>query len=129
MSLSKKIDSPINQRDKYPIWDGEILLYNSEKFLVDNLYCRVPVQVKSSLSEQVCKEKVSYPIKKVELEKYADDGGVLFIQVLFNENDEKNFYMNLLLPADIYEILSKLKKTQVSVNVPLQIVDKPLSAW
>lgn len=125
LGKTKKIDSPINQRDKYPIWDGEILLYNSEKFLVDNLYCRVPVQVKSSLSEQVCKEKVSYPIKKVELEKYADDGGVLFIQVLFNENDEKNFYMNLLLPADIYEILSKLKKTQVSVNVPLQIVDKP----
>lgn len=120
LGKTKKIHSQINKRDKYPIWDGEILLYNSEKFSSKNLYCRVPVQVKSSINEKPEKEKNTYSVSIVDLKKYADDGGVLFIQVIFNENEQKAFYMNLLLPADIFEILSKVKPSQQSTTIYLE---------
>ena len=124
LGKARILDSQIKKRDKYPIWDGEILMYNSTNFSSKNLYCRMPVQVKSSLKENPEKGKSSYSICIDDLKKYADDGGVLFIQVIFNENEQKAFYMNLLLPADILEILSKVKPSKKHTNIYLERVNK-----
>ena len=119
---TKLIKPELKSSDKYPLWDGELILYktkNNNK--VDNIEGRVPVQVKSSEKENVDFEKESYSVSRIALEKYAKEGGVLFIRVLYNnETDKYGIYASLLMKGDIIEILNNSKKgcKTKSINLP-----------
>ncbi|MDD3452691.1 MAG: hypothetical protein PHN42_00215 [Bacilli bacterium] len=121
---TKKINPVINQRDKYPIWDGEILVYISECMEKKNLYCRIPVQIKSELMSDGKKDEETYSVEISDLEKYADEGGVLFIKVLYDEKkDFGYFYMKNLIKGDIRDILTETKINQKFKTIHLKEIN------
>lgn len=120
LSKAKNILPAIHQMEKYPIWDGEIILYKNERIINKNLICRVPVQVKSEESDKIDLKATTYSVDKEHLIKYANEGGVLFIKVVYNENGDNKIFMNLLLKSDIIELINDSKpafKTK-SITIP-----------
>ena len=110
----------INDKDKEPIWDGNIYVYD-----YNTKYCsnkdfkgRIPIQVKGRIEKDIYAENSKIPSYKFEvtnLRNYLKDGGVLFFVVTFDENgdNEKVFYKKLL-PYDLSKILKNVgnKKTK-----------------
>lgn len=123
LSKAKIILPAINQMEKYPMWDGELLLYRNERMLNDDLICRVPVQVKSEKSDKLESDITTYSVEKEHLIKYADEGGVLFIKVVYNENGDSKVYMNLLLKSDIIELLNKSKPTSTTKSITIPAIN------
>ena len=74
IALCDLLDAPIIvQRDKLPIWDGEIYLYDSEKQTKKNHRGVIKVQIKATTnyeSDLIAK----YPIETVELQDYLNVG-------------------------------------------------------
>ncbi|KAA0547407.1 hypothetical protein FZW96_11110 [Bacillus sp. BGMRC 2118] len=96
---------PVN--DKTPSWDGEIWVYNSSKQTKDKLFGKVPIQVKGKKVNKLS-NKVKFPITKVDLENYYQNGGVIFFVVeIVSIEETKISYLNLL-PIDLKGILTEL---------------------
>lgn len=98
-------DIPVN--DKTPSWDGEIWVYDNPRKTKDKLFGKVPVQVKGKKVLKISKE-AKYPIKKVDLENYYKNGGVLFFLVEIQSIDQTQIFYLDLLPIDLKEILANL---------------------
>ncbi len=125
--LSSQVITPeIKKMDKYPIWDGELLVYNDSNFVADNLNVRIPIQVKSELIDREKNKIEKYSVKISHLRKYADEGGVLFIKVVINnEKNEYYYYANLLMKADIIKLLEEAKEGQETKTISLEEVTHP----
>lgn len=124
--LSTQVITPeIKKMDKYPIWDGELLVYNDSNFAADNLNVRVPIQIKSELIDKEKNKTEKYSVKISHLRKYAEEGGVLFIKVVINnEKNEYYYYANLLMKADIIKLLGEAKEGQETKTINLEEVTR-----
>lgn len=110
----------IKRLDKYPIWDGELLVYNDSEWNKDNLFVRVPIQVKSELLIKEKREKERYSVNIADLEKYSDEGGVLFVKVIVDlDKDCGYFYFLLLTKGDIVDLINKSDENQQKKNIYL----------
>lgn len=117
---TKVIRTNLKKMDKYPIWDGEIIVYKNQNFDKTNIAFRVPVQVKTELFQKEKNDIEHYFINLSDLEKYSTEGGVLFIKVIYNENDDRsNFYMKNIMKGDINDILKSASKTQKTKKIEL----------
>lgn len=98
---------PVN--DKTPSWDGEIWVYNNKKQKKNDLYGKVPVQVKGKKVIKLSKEDIKFQIKKDDLENYFSNGGILYFVIeIVNSDITQIFYLSLL-PIDIKKILEEIK--------------------
>lgn len=117
---TKVIRTNLKKMDKYPIWDGEIIVYKNQNFDKTNIAFRVPVQVKTELFQKEKNDIEYYFINLSDLEKYSTEGGVLFIKVIYNENDDRSdFYMKNIMKGDINDILKSASKTQKTKKIEL----------
>lgn len=117
---TKVIRTDLKKMDKYPIWDGEVIVYKSQNFDKTNIAFRVPVQVKTELFQKEKNDIKYYSINLSDLEKYSTEGGVLFIKVVYNENDDRSdFYMKNIMKGDISDILKNVSKTQKTKKIEL----------
>lgn len=114
----------ISEGDKTPSWDGEVYVYaSSDKHKKkQNIYGRVPVQVKGKTSQNLSKNSISFPVKVADLNNYCNDGGVVFIVVYIKGNThhkEHRIYYKSLLPFDLNRELP-LAKGQKSKSIKLE---------
>lgn len=109
--FSNLLRPEIREGDTYPLWDGEIIVYNDPKQANHNIQGRVPVQVKSTLG------RASYSVSRSDLEVYLRDGGLLFF--LVDINPQPRVYVSILLPMDIRE---HLEANQKSYTLDLQLI-------
>ena len=112
--------SDIKERDKFPIWDGHILVRSSEEIeKKDIIRYKIPVQVKGITSLD---KNFKYPIEVDNLKKFLNDDGVLyfvvFVKNLRNSNENEIFYIDLL-PDNIKKILEN-KEEQQTISIPLK---------
>lgn len=112
--------SNIKEGDKFPIWDGDILVYSSDKER-DNqdIKYKIPVQVKGT--EARIENSLRFKIRTNDLKKYRDDGGVIYFVVQVDKNNSiknKIFYRDLL-PVNIKKIL-KNKSNQGTISVDVK---------
>lgn len=99
-----RVDTYVSTNDKEPIWDGHLYLYNSSEQKADQIYGRIPIQLKST-SKVSTKDTLSFRVKKTALESYKREGGLVFFYVL-NENPEgKQIFYCLLTPIIIKKYL------------------------
>lgn len=115
LGRSKLIQTAINKMDKYPLWDGEIIIYSLSNRSNRSIYGRLCVQVKTHLAHN--KKKFSrgkdqnYKINPEHLPKYRDDGGVLYFYVEIFEDPTQGIlnriYAGLFLPADLNNLIDK----------------------
>lgn len=131
ISDDPKLSPRINTGDKYPSYDGDILIYEDENFTKKNLKGVIRVQVKghdvskTNFSEKTCK----YLCEISSLEIYYQNGGTLFFVVEIsnsgNEYKVKFFYLKLL-PFIAKKYLDKYKKSKgkksISSNAKTTII-------
>ena len=116
---TKFIRPVLNKMDKYPIWDGEIIVYKTQDMDKENIYFRIPVQVKSELMK-VKQDIEKYSVSLSDLEKYSTEGGVLFIKVIYDEDSDKSyFYMKNIMKGDINDILTGISEKQKTKKIEL----------
>ncbi len=95
IALCDLLDAPnIVQRDKLPIWDGEIYLYDSEVQSKKSQRGVIKVQIKSTANYESNK-KAKYPIEIDDLHAYLNVGGTVFFVIHVNGTRRKLFYKPL----------------------------------
>lgn len=97
---------PVN--DKTPSWDGEIWVYNNKEQKKEHLIGRVPVQVKGRKVSEFSKDETKYSIKKVDLENYLKNGGILYFVIEIIDFDNTQIFYQSLLPIDIKVMLEEM---------------------
>ena len=120
-SISKTdLMSPfINEKDKEPVWDGNIYIYSNKNKTKENIK-KVPVQVKGTINNNQENETIKFPLDVADLEAFLDDGGVMFFVVYIDDNGDKTqIYYSALLPIKLRKILSG-KKDQSTISFELK---------
>lgn len=121
------VDTCISRNDKEPLWDGNIYLFNSSNQKAEQVYGRVPTQVKtlSKVSEKDC---ISYSVKKTALNSYKREGGILYFVVLHNNPENRKIYCCYLTPVLIKKYL-RAPGTRDSASISLKLFpeDKQLT--
>lgn len=101
-----------------PMWDGEIFVYRSKDISNANFAFRLPVQVKAHKINNKFSKTVSQQIPIVHLEKYYNDGGVVFFSVYF-KNNRKVIYCAFLGRSELKRFLNAGNGEQTYKSVPL----------
>lgn len=119
-----RVDTFISTNDKEPLWDGNLYLFNSTELKADQVYGRIPAQLKSS-GKTFKKETVSFPVKKTALETYKRDGGIIYFYVLINNPESEQIYYCLLTPVVIKKYLrAPASGDSVSITLKRLSADK-----
>lgn len=120
ISMTAALTTYIAEKDKEPIWDGNVHVYSNSKKDLEHHKGRVPVQIKGKLVDKVNQDKITYSIRTKDLQSYLAEGGTIYFVVLIDRNigDTKIFYVNLL-PFEIIRLLEESKK-QDTKNVILK---------
>lgn len=114
MSRNSYLKSVINNNDKIPVWDGEVIVYgtkNSNK-KKENLIGRVPIQIKGHRVENINNpnlQAIKFRVVKEDMKKYLTDGGVIYFVVYIDEAAERIFYSSLL-PLDLERLIKKYSR-------------------
>lgn len=118
--MTSALTTFIAEKDKEPIWDGNIHVYSNSKKDLDHHKGRVPVQVKGKLVDNVNQDSFSYPIRTKDLQSYLAEGGTIYFVVLIDQimGDTRIFYASLL-PFEIIKMLGKAKN-QATKNVHMK---------
>lgn len=120
---SNILEAFIDDNDKTPSWDGNILVYKSNDTKKSNIKGKIPVQVKGTVVEKFSSETISFPFNISDLNNFLTDGGVLFFVVQIIGVYDIKIYYTSLLPIDIDELLEKVKTNQKSVSATLKVLN------
>ncbi|HBV88437.1 MAG TPA: hypothetical protein DEF42_17780 [Desulfosporosinus sp.] len=110
VSITDYLSPYISERDKEPIWDGNIYVFSHKR--KSNEFCkgRVPVQVKSKESIDLTKDTITYPIRTDDLRKYLTENGAIYFVVYVCQAGNTRIYYTDLLPFKIKQLLNKAGK-------------------
>lgn len=114
-----RLSQYINERDKEPIWDGSIYAYKGKRRSNNDIVGRAPVQVKGKTVKTIKKEKITYPVSVINLEKYRDDGGVIYFVVYIDESRQKRIYYARLLPFVLNQYISVAHGKKISIPLKM----------
>lgn len=114
ISVTDYLSPYISERDKEPIWDGNIYVFSKKNKSNESCKGRVPVQVKSKENSDFSKNRITYPIRTDDLHKYLTDNGVMYFVVYVDKEGNSKIYYNDLLPFKLKQLLedSEGKKTR-----------------
>ncbi len=118
------LESNINYNDKEILWDGDIKVFsNKDKHSVETFSDRIPVQIKGhNVTRYKSKNKSTYSVPRINLQKYQKDDGILFFEVEIKNNTNFRIYYKCLLPSNIEKILS-LNGDSKSVSISFEHLD------
>ena len=123
LSHTDTLRCSLNVNDKIPIWDGDVLIYKSNKQNNDNLVGKVSVQLKGKLAtkKELAKDSISYPVKIVDLVIYQKNCGTIYFVTLINKhnNFQKTIYYETLTPKQIRYYI-KGKQNQITGTIKLK---------
>ncbi|MBU3159508.1 hypothetical protein KPL37_07030 [Clostridium frigoris] len=120
---SRILEPLIDENDKTPSWDGNILMYKSSVTKKNNMKGKIPVQVKGTAVKKFSGNTISFSFNVSDLKNFLIDGGVLFFVVqIIDVCDVKIFY-NSLLPVDLNELIKKVKKNRNSITATLKVLN------
>ncbi len=117
LSESEIIESEVSENDRSPSWDGNLLVFKipNHKGSKSLLLGRVPVQIKAS--KRSANRKETFDAEISDLRNYLNEGGALFIYVIFRTTIDYGVYVKLLLPLDIEKLLRKVGRTTGTISV------------
>ncbi|MCH5179822.1 MAG: hypothetical protein J1F32_01230 [Erysipelotrichales bacterium] len=112
--------SHIKSGEKYPLWDGDIILYNNMNFKNSNLVGRIPIQLKSMYSNLT--NKISVDV--ISLKRYFDELGILYFVYKSNGTHKKLYYANL----QRFTLNQYIVKAGSSKTISINLTEFPLEA-
>lgn len=107
----------IDSGDKYPSWDGTIILYESERQRAVDIVGRVPVQVKGKNVTAFSSKSLSYPVDIVDLQNYLSDNGCIYFVVQVDAQGNGRVFFKSLLSPEIRALLDKKKRKTGTVSI------------
>ena len=115
------LKSFISENDKEPLWDGYIYVYPGDVSSNESLIGRVPVQAKGKKISNRQDKCCGYSINKIDLQKYLQDGGIIYFVVTIDDNRKKTIFYKVLLPYDLQKIISSMG-SQKSMTVAFKVL-------
>jgi len=103
LSMTDTLSQFIKENDKTPSWDGEVLIYKSNRTDKKDIVGKVTVQVKGEMADNINREECSFSVDMADLVNYKNDGGTIYFVVLIdkkNPSKRKTFY-DALTPLKI----------------------------
>lgn len=126
----RTMDYQFNGNDKEMSWDGYIWLYkeNNGDQSGKNFDARVPVQIKGHHDrnhEYLNREKITYPVRLIDLEAYSTERGVLYFEIFLDGKKNSIFYASLY-PSKIADFLeaAKEKGNNKTYKIPFHKLQK-----
>ena len=121
VSRTDRLAPYINDKDKEPMWDGHIYVYKDDSKTNKSFKDKIPIQVKGKVVSKIEKEdKIRYSVETVCLNKYRDNGGIMYFVVYITRKDRKTtIFYAYLLPFKINKLLDKKGKQQ-SISIKLK---------
>ena len=111
ISSTDMLTPMFNKKDREPLWDGNIFVYEDKKKDNKSLIGRIPVQIKGKEAKLLNRKQTTFRIPLTNLKKYRSEGGVMYFVVLMRREEdgelERVIYYNALLPYDINNIISR----------------------
>lgn len=114
----ERVDTYIPCNDKEPLWDGHLYLFKSSEQKADQVYGRIPVQLKSTLATK-SKDTCIYPVAINALDSYKREGGIAYFRVFIINPQGAQIYYCLLTPTAIKKYL-KTHGTDGKVSITLK---------
>jgi len=116
ISQSLILRPDIHEDDRYPSWDGYIFIYNIPSiYSKDNIYGRVPIQIKSV--NRHWKEKEALSIEVSDLNNYYHDGGVVLLRPVFIDTVHYQIFGTILLTTHIYKYINSVTTKSISIEL------------
>lgn len=112
------ISPQIQENDKTPDWDGELLLYKDKKDIRKNFIGSLRIQVKGKEVTKF-KDKETFPVETVFLNNTRNDGFVFFVVEVMADGSNKIFYRNMA-PIEIRGELASITKEQKTRSVQFE---------
>lgn len=121
-ALSKHLSGQdIRYNDKSISWDGNIIYFSEAKGVKKGKEYFIPVQIKGKKVKGF-RDRVSFRIKKEDLDNYFNNKGVIFFLGESIENGVTRLYAKLLLQVDIIRLLSN-NKNKKTISVELEYIN------
>ncbi len=120
------IQENLKKKDKEPVWDGELTLYQAQSNQSNEIIGRIPVQVKGIGKEIDKKEPtLDYGVKISDIENYKKDkkGAIFFVVEVF-ENRETAIYYKVFDLETIDNILKSIKTKQITKKFEFKRLEK-----
>lgn len=111
LSMTDTLSQFIKENDKTPSWDGEVLIYKSNRTDKKDIIGKVTVQVKGVVADDINREECSFSVDMPDLVNYKNDGGTIYFVVLIdkkNPSKRKVFY-DALTPLKIGNYIERHK--------------------
>ncbi|MCW7458752.1 hypothetical protein ND856_05095 [Leptospira bandrabouensis] len=110
-----RIESYLLRNDKTPLYDGDLYLYRNETIKNENILGKIPVQVKGEKKRK--NSKPNYKFTKADLEIYKNNGGVLFVKIIYENKNCYEVFASNLLPVNIEKILAENNSSAIVVEL------------
>ncbi len=107
--------------DRVPLTDGHIDIHSSQDHTKATFVGRVNVQVKGQTVKNLDRYSKTFPVKRVDLEGYHKEGGVLYFVVFMGERGQSTkVHYKVLTPYGIDELIRNMKPAQKSKTISLR---------
>lgn len=120
------IQESLKKKDKEPVWDGELTLYQAQSNKSNEIMGRIPVQVKGIGQDIDQKEgTLDYRVKISDIENYKKDkkGAIFFVVEVF-ENRETAIYYKTFDLETIDDILKSITTKQITKKFQFKRLEK-----
>lgn len=110
--LHGKMNELLNEDDKEPSWDGDIIIYSNEDLKAENIIYKIPTQVKGKNDESLLNRiRITYPVKYKHLRNYFNNGGVCYFVIVISDDGERTtIFYNALTPIKLQSLLKGTEK-------------------
>ena len=120
------IQESLKKKDKEPVWDGELTLYQAQSNKSNEIMGRIPVQVKG-IGQDIDKKEgtLDYRVKISDIENYKKDkkGAIFFVVEVF-ENRETAIYYKTFDLETIDDILKSITTKQITKKFQFKRLEK-----
>lgn len=103
LSMTDTLRQFIKENDKTPSWDGEVLIYKSNRTKKEDIVGKITVQVKGQMTDNINREECSFSVDMADLVNYKNDGGTIYFVVLIDKNNhsKRRVFYDMLTPLKI----------------------------
>ena len=115
INRNKLLHTYFDINDKTPAWDGEIHVLKNASEKKNEIFGKVPVQIKSTRQKKNSMKSFSVDIRDLEL--YSKNGGVVLFVVWLDDNGNlRDIYYKSLPPFSLKKLIKKSKLKTKPVN-------------
>jgi len=117
ISKSEYLRPAFRRDDKFPLWDGNILVYKSSIYSNSTLLGKVPVQIKTTTKFNTIMKKQHLKVKRNDLNLYFNHGGIILFKICLDNEEYPHIYYAILTQLQINRYLKSDNNKNISISL------------